>query len=450
MRFLIELWIAKFILWGIKLIDKNRGSDLPGKLILKVDKNFTAKFKEVDPNKIIFITGTNGKSTTANLVNHVLVKNGYDVICNLEGSNLIAGITSALIKGSTLMGKIKADFVVFEVDERSLENIYSKIKCNHMVITNLQKDQVHRNGDPDFIYRKLERVANPDMTLYLNNEEPRSKSFEDFSSKVIYYSVEKNSDSFVKEDRLDVTMPCPKCSNKIDFEYYNVENVGKFKCEGCDFKSEDEKAVTIKNINFEAETFEFDGNTFNMPYNVPFMLYNYSLSIALCLNLGLNTKQINNAFSSFVNIGGRIETIQYKNKQLKYIRIKQENPETLQSALNVAASDKNEKTFILGLCLIKDELPFYTNTFYAFDCDFKPLIKSGLKRVICFSKHVCYDTANRFIYEGIDKNDIDILNTDDVSEILKKVDEAGCDNVYLITWLKTFNEIKQYVKANNL
>lgn len=448
--FYVDMIIAKIIVFLINIIDKRRGTDLPGKIALKISKKFPLGFKNIDYNKVIFVTGTNGKSSTTNLLHHVFNSSGYNVVSNLEGANLIAGITTSLIKNSTITGKVRAEYFIFEIDERSLKNIHKVIPAKHLVITNLQKDQVHRNSDPDFIYRKIKEVVTPDMHLYLNNEEPRSKSFEDFASDITYYSVDKNERSFIDNSDFPVTMPCPKCNHKIDFKYYNVDNVGKFACSNCDFKSDENPVYQMKNVDFKNETFEYDGTTFKMPYAVPFMMYNYALSIALCLSFGVSKEQIQKAFNSFINIGGRIETIKYKDKELKYIRIKQENPETLQSAIDVVASDNNEKTFILGLCIIKDEHPYYTNTFYSYDCNFKPLVSSNIKRYIAFSKYVCYDTANRFVYEGVNKENIDILNTDDIEVILEKVDEADCKNVYLITWLETFVAIKNYVKKNNL
>ncbi len=442
--FYIELFLAKCIVFLIKIIDKNRGTDLPGKLILKLDKSFPKHFKNINYDNVYFITGTNGKSSTTNLVHHVLSSSGKNVVSNLEGANLIAGITTSLIKNSSLSGKMRADYFVFEVDERSLQGVYNILPAKNLIITNLQKDQVHRNADPDFIYRKIKNVVKKDMHLYLNNEEPRSKSFEEFCDNVTYYGVKKNTRSVKNNDRLDVTMPCPKCNHKIEFEYFNVNNVGKFKCTNCDFKSDDIEYI-MYDIDFENAVFKYDDTTFNMPYNVPFMVYNYALSIALAIDIGISKEEIQLAFNSFINIGGRIETVRYKDKEIKYIRIKQENPETLQSALDVVSNDKEEKTFILGLCIIKDEPPHYTNTFYAYDCNFTPLVNSNVKKYICFSKYVSYDTANRLIYENVDMDKIDIINGDDVKEILAKVDETDCKNVYLITWLETFINIKKYV-----
>ncbi len=118
--------------------------------------------------------------------------------------------------------------------------------------------------------------------------------------------------------------------------------------------------------------------------------------------LGLSIESIASAFSTFINIGGRIETLRYGEKDIKYIRIKQENPETLQSALDSVAADKTEKVFVLGLYEIVDFVPHYTNTFYAYDCDISKLIESNVKKYICFSEYVCYDAALRFLHEGVE------------------------------------------------
>ena len=440
-KFLIALYVGKVLVFLTRLISKERGTNIPGAYANKIQKDFINGFRGINYDKVIFITGTNGKSTTNNIIVHTLKTAGKTVATNLEGANLIGGIATALIKNSTLTGNMKTECMCFEIDERSFARIYEYLPAKNICITNLQKDQVQRNGEPDYIYQKLRKVINPSMTLYLNNEEPRAKSFEDMGCKVFYYGVEKNETSFEKNDFFDVSLPCPKCNDKIKFNYYNIDNVGNFTCTGCNFKSEEKPNFEIKNINFETNEFECDGKKYKVPYSQPFFMYNYALCIAICQKFQVPADKIQEAFSTFKNISGRLETIHYGSKEIKYIRIKQENPETLQSAFDYIARDNKPKIFMLGLEQLVDFKPYYTNTFYSFDCNVNKLIESNIERYICFSEAVAYDSANRLIYAGVDKNKISILPTDSDEEILKELDKYDCDNVYLVTWLHKYEEL---------
>ena len=100
MLFYIALWLGKIINALINIIDKKRGSNYSGKIILKICPDFLTKFKSIDHDKILFITGTNGKSSTNNLVNHILTANGKKVVSNLEGANLLPGIITSFIKAA--------------------------------------------------------------------------------------------------------------------------------------------------------------------------------------------------------------------------------------------------------------------------------------------------------------------------------------------------------------
>lgn len=443
LKFLLALWVGKIIVVLTKILSKERGTNVPGVYAFKISKDFISNFSNVDYNKVIFVTGTNGKSTTNNMIVHCMRSAGKTVATNLEGANLITGIATAMIKYSSLLGKMKTEYMVFETDERYLQYIYKLLPAKNICITNIQKDQVQRNGEPDYIYKKIKNVIQKDTIIYVNNQEPRSKSFEDFVDKVIYYGVDKNSKSYTKDELYDVTMPCPKCNGKIKFNYYNVDNIGDFECTECDYKSEKNIKFLANNVNYEDKTFECLGNKFSINYTQPFFIYNYTLCIAICENFGITNEQIQEAFKSFKNIGGRFEIVKYGQKEIKYVRMKQENPETLQSALNYISSDSNKKIFVMGLSEVKDFYPYYSNTFYTFDSDFKGIENSNVDKYICFSEAVAYDSANRLIYAGIPKEKIEILPTENVEEVLKKLDEYDTNNIYLITLLKKFEEIQK-------
>lgn len=446
LKFILTLLIGKGLMLFSNIFTKGRGTNMPGAKANRIMPDFIGHFTGIDPEKVIFITGTNGKSTANNMIVHALRDSGRTVCSNLEGANMIGGIATALIRNSTLTGKVTTEFFSFEIDERSLAGIYKYIPAKKICITNLQKDQVQRNGEPDYIVQKFRKVFNDSMTFFLNDGEPRSKSFEDFSDKVYYYGVDKTQYSFVKDKFYDVTMPCPKCNDKIIFDYYNVDNVGKFHCAGCDFSSEKKVDFYAQNVDFSECSFDCNGYRFTVTNKEPFYIFNYALCIAVCTKLGMTNEELQRSFSNFKNISGRMETLKYKTKTLKYIRIKQENPETLQTALDYIAKDDSPKLLLMGLEELKDFDPYYTNTFYAFDVDFESLKKNNIKHYICFSEAVAYDTANRMIYAGIDRNDISILPNDSDEAILKELDKFDVDNVYLITWLKKYHELEKSTK----
>ena len=443
MRFLLALWFGKFLNFLINIIDKSRGSNFSGEKALRIDPQMVAHFKGIDPEKVLFITGTNGKSTSNNLINHILKANGKTVVSNLEGANLLAGVATSLLKYSSLTGKVTADFYIFETDERYLPIIYRQLPAASILVTNLQKDQVQRNGDPDFIYRKLQPVMKQNIRLFLNNEEPRAKSFAMDHDRVITYGVEKHSESFRKKEGYP-SMACPVCHHRISFDYYNNDGVGPFRCTNCGNQSSPQADYMVRDVDFENWTFTVDGEIFSMPYNIPYMLYNYAAAVAVVKELaGIGAADAAKAFSTFRNVGGRFEILKYKDKTIKYMRIKQENPETLQTCINIMARDPGRKMVCLGLCPLVDMIPHYTNTFYAFDCDFSELTAGDVEKYFCFSERVCYDTANRLIYEGVDPSKITIADTEDVDTIFAEIDKAQTDNIYMITWLHTYEHMQK-------
>ena len=444
MKFYLALWLGKIINLLIRMIDKSRGSNLSGEKAIVVDPQMIKKFKGVDRSRMLFITGTNGKSTTNNLVYHIFRENGYDVVSNLEGANLMAGIATALIKRSSIFGRIKGDFFIFEVDERYLASVYALLPAENILVTNLQKDQVHRNGDPDFIYRKISPVVEKAARVFLNGDEPRSFALSSLNPSYVTYGVEKHSEAFMKDGTFP-TMACPVCHGRIEFDYYNNDGRGGFRCLSCGLR-QGEARYRAEDISFADKTFTVDGTEFNMPYDIPYMLYNYAAAIAVAREMGgIPMASVAGAFKNFKNVGGRYEVLEFEGKTIKYMRIKQENPETLQTSLNIIAQDKTPKTVCLGMGHIPDVIPSYTNTFYTFDCDFSGVTESNVEDYMSFTEYVCYDVAERLIYAGVPREKIKIMNTEDGDVIFDAVRNAKTDNIYLITWIHTFHDLQKKV-----
>lgn len=447
-KFFAALYIAKLAAWGIKIVARGRGTNLPGKIALKIDPDFISHIDGLRPEKTIFVTGTNGKSTTTNIMAHVFEKAGMKVAVNLEGANLIGGVIVSLLKSCGLNGKLDADVVIMETDERFLPIIHKQLPARHLCVTNVQKDQVQRNGEPEIIRRKIASVLGPEMTLYANGNEPNALSLGKLAGKCIRYGVDKNTSSFDKQDDFfSVTMPCPVCHEPIAFDAYNIDNIGPFRCPVCGFGT-GKIDYLAKDINFEEKTFMVDGASYDFKYSTPYFLYCYVAALSVASEFGVPQEDISEAFSDFTLQGGRMETIHVGDKAIKYLRMKQENPETVQSALNVIADDTTDKVFLLGLDELVDFEPHYTNTFYTYDCDFRRLVNSGVSKCICFSGTVAYDAALRMLYDGFDPDKLVVLPTNDDAAIVEELKKCECDNVYLITWLHKFESLAEYAKAN--
>ena len=456
-RFTAALMAGKLCAVFCRAFFPKRGSNLPGRFALKLDPLFLRRVKGIDPARTIFITGTNGKSTANNTVVHTFQAAGLSVCSNLEGANMKPGAASALIKNTTLSGHFTKEFLILEIDERSLSLISKDLRPGHLCVTNIQKDQVQRNGEPDYIYQKIKAVVGEidGLTLYLNNDEPRALSLggvSDLSSRdervgkcrIRTFGVAPNERASETEAVWGVTMPCPICHDALVFTHFNLAGVGAFRCPACGFRPKAEPDVLVSGVDFENLTFNVSDRTYRLAYQAAFFLYNYALCACVCAEFGVGEAALEQAFATFTNISGRMETFSYAGKTIKYMRIKQENPETLQSALDTIAEDKTIKAFVLGPAIVDDIIPHYSNTFYTFDCNFEPFMRSGIERCICFGSAIGWDTANRLRYAGIPDERIEIVDTDDDEKILAAIAACETKNIYLITWIKKYEKLKAH------
>ena len=145
-RYAISLFIGKGAFQTLRFF-KRGGTALPGLLVEKIYDNFLGYVSQYIKNSI-FISGTNGKTTTARLIVNMLKKGNMKVINNLAGSNLKRGIISAIIPYLTLRGfKSDVDYAVFECDEFALDTIVKDIQPKVLILNNLFRDQLDRYGE---------------------------------------------------------------------------------------------------------------------------------------------------------------------------------------------------------------------------------------------------------------------------------------------------------------
>ena len=131
---------AKTLIGLIKLRGKSKGTSAPGLLAMKICPNFIKYAVQNNKEKIITVTGTNGKTTTTGLLAHIVRQSGKNIVHNSEGANMLTGITTALIN-NTHFNK-KSDYLIFESDEAYLRKLYDFACADYLLVTNLFRDQL--------------------------------------------------------------------------------------------------------------------------------------------------------------------------------------------------------------------------------------------------------------------------------------------------------------------
>lgn len=132
------------------------GSAFPGYLVRRIWPRFIEDISSQWRYGVVFVLGSNGKSTTTHMLAEVLEAHGLRVFTNPTGANLPQGIASAMLADVTLAGRLDADIAVLEVDEAFAVELSGVLAPRTVVMLNCQVDQLYR-------FYETERVA--DMML---------------------------------------------------------------------------------------------------------------------------------------------------------------------------------------------------------------------------------------------------------------------------------------------
>ncbi len=417
---IISIFVGKiFVIIG-KLM--HRGSSLPGMMALKVDKKILSKLKY--PKTKLIVTGSSGKGSTSSLIADVLTDNGYSICFNNAGSNLKYGVTTACIKNCNLLGKIKKDVLILEVDERYVKEIYQDIKPDYLIVTNITKDQPPRQYHVDIILKEIEHNLPSNTNIIITMDEPYLRNFElDLPNKMLYYSVD-NKYSYKNQlfENLNIYY-CPKCGAKLKYDYYNFETLGKYECPKCDFKWIKPKDIAT-NLDLDKGLIKIDSQILSIGGDMLIHAYNTLAAYTFLKAIGIDSQKIIASINRY-NHNKNIEFVK-DGKLYKALNCKAENATTYNACVYKTYLDKDLKDIVIGWKEISRRYNHF-DVSWLYDVEFELLNNKSLNKIYA----VGIDKENikkRLLLAGIPESKI--ITADNLSEIKESIEQSKAKKVY--------------------
>ena len=202
------------------------GTTFPGEMAMKIDPNILEVVSQ--GMEVIVVTGTNGKTTTARMIEQALTKSGKETLANKTGANLLSGVTAEFAFNATASGKPRQKYAVVECDEAALKLIVPLVHPKVILVTNLFRDQLDRYGE---VMHTLEQIRLgvekcPDSVLVLNADCSLTSSLAlDVPNPVVYYGLDTPVGD-QKEATVSDAKYCIKCGTEYHYDYRTFAHLG--------------------------------------------------------------------------------------------------------------------------------------------------------------------------------------------------------------------------------
>ena len=434
--FLSALWAAKFSKILLTLTGHS-GTNHPGEIALKICPDFLKYIEK--PNRIIAVTGTNGKTTVTNLICDMLQNDGLHVLNNREGSNINTGIASCLIKGSTLFGKSKYETCVLEIDERSAPRIYPYLHPDYLIITNLFRDSVMRNPHPAFIADILSNNIPAKTKLICNAEDLISLSVAPQNDRVTFGIDRLPSDLNECKNLVNDIRVCPKCGTALSYEFVRYHHIGRVYCTKCGFRSPHRDYCVCK-VDYEHACLEIHDKEGNGLYKLlndsTFNIYNVAAVVALFRELGYNHNHISELLQHVSIPETRYKEVQIGKITLVLQAAKETNAIASTMALSYMTQRPGKKSVLLMMNSMYDEKYWSENICWMYDCDFEVLNDPSIEQIVVAGPRYL-DYRLRLLIAGIAPEKI--LYTRDEKEAAERIEMQAGESIYILHGMDSQN-----------
>lgn len=451
-RLVTAVWAGKLTTTLSRALGLGAGSTYPGKIIRQIDPQALAKLTKGFSQGTVMISGTNGKTTTSNMIAHILKKAGKRITHNRAGANLITGLTASLVESCNFLARLRADIGLFEVDEATVPQASKEIRPQLILVTNFFRDQLDRYGELDYtaglIRRSLPNLAK-DGKVLLNADDPLVANLgQHFQRKVVYYGIEDDSLPTNEGIQAADVKYCVSCGELYNYGTIFYGHLGKYQCGKCgnarpipqvsacslDFKS-------ITRTAFKVSTPQGD---FSVEINLPglYNVYNALAAVSCCLMLGLSLAEIKAGLESFHPAFGRMEQIHFPENQALLILVK--NPTGFNEVLRTMLIDQQPKNLLI---CINDNYADGEDISWLWDVDFEGLLLANNQINFALTTGLRgEDMALRLKYAGLDSDKIEMEKSpkEALAASLHKLKPG--ENLYILSTYTAMLEVRDIIR----
>ena len=426
MKKFLTILITKLLRFAGKLI--GRGSSKPGQVALKLCPDILSRMEL--PKYIIAVTGSNGKTSTVEMIAHILTKNGLTVAWNKEGSNQIEGVTTLVLGSATLGGKVKADILLIESDERFARYTFKYIRPTHYVITNLYRDQLTRNGHPEWVYDALADSITDGTQLILNADDPLVSAFGQGRADVIWFGADKlSTDTDELVSVYNDGAYCPVCKAPMVYSTHHYNHIGHYRCTACGYHRHDTQ-YTITSVDMDKGEMTIDGtHTITLALKSLYNIYNILSAYTVASIVGVDGAKIAADMNHYVLKNGRVITFSLGSRRGTMLTSKHENSISYDQSIRVAAAYKEGCDVLIIVDAVSRKY-FTSDVSWLYDIDFEMLGSDNIHQIVLAGKYV-NDLAVRFSYTDIPSERIKLFES--IDEAADYLNSDRSEYIYVIT-----------------
>lgn len=382
--------------WGLRHVAHRPAANLPGKIALKIDPSLLDELRSKCTQGSVITVGTNGKTSTNNLLADAFEAAGRTIICNRTGANLAAGISSALLQQPA------AQWGVFECDELWLAHVLPHLRSSYVLLLNLFRDQLDRCGEIDRIQTSIAGAltASPDTVLVYNADDPLcARIADEVPNRTVAFGLSESM-GLAQNTVTDAQM-CQKCDGMVRYHYRQYGQLGDYFCDQCDFARPTlDFAGRDIAIGPSGVTMEVCGpagcESVHTPQPTPYAAYNLVASYALCREVGIPTADFQRAQDAFNPRNGRLQRYRLGGRDVLLNLAK--NPTGFNQNLKIVEADRGPKMVAF---FINDQVADGRDISWIWDIDFEELADQP-DTVVFAGGSRAHDLAVRLKYAGIE------------------------------------------------